>query len=1076
MDLKRYFVLLGLTLLSLGIEQERVRSQIVPEAGQDGTGTVVTPNVQNTNQLDITGGASAGSNLFHSFQDFGVNQNQTANFVPSANIQNILGRVVGGNPSIVNGIIQVSGGTANLYLMNPAGILFGSGASLNVPGSFVATTANGMRFGANGWFSAVGANSYGALTGNPDAFAFTMANPGALVADDSSLRLKNPGQSIVLLGGAVVTTGTLEAPGGNITIAAVPGNKFVQIRQAGSLLSIELPIEERTAINALPVTFIPATLPQLITGGSSVSNASRLRVTNGVIRLTTVNSSTEVSQKPGDATVSSSLNAENGNIHLASDGNLLLADGSLESNEVRIEAQNGNLIAEARFNSSTFFRVAEGTTFSGRDISLSNGTGSFGGFSRNSFGRNFKIIATGDVSLGAGSSRVQDALVIPGDFTIQAGGKLNIERYHVLARNIRTETDSVKITGSELSAENDLQLISRGSVEISEIPKTGSVLPAPAILQAKGKLSISGNQGINIQALTAPESLLLSRGNLTLNSPAPIIGNIKIASGGNFTAGTGSFTQSNSSGSRTGIISSSGDVTFDKYEGAALKIEAKGSIRGGNIRIIGAGNFPVTINDPDLLFLNAGSGVVLRAGVSELKNFPDLPSALGGGQFSESTRSASPPSISVGNIDTSVTEGNGGAVVLTAPGDINVGNIISTTTFNSSQSSNTLRKILPIGGSVSVNSGGNVRLGNLNTRGGTVAIAGESILAGDVSAGSLGSEYTRQELSPTLGKVELVSREGNIEVRTITASIGGIDVNAAKLFRVTGIDSLQSRAVLATPFLELYRNEGTFKIKEAPIEVINFLVSQGYRQEDLKISDAKVSIFRAASPFNRQLGSSISEGIPVSISVQNFGRKTEGKVTIRHGGTNEADITRPLVEISGKKGGESGFVVGLREIAKPGPVFQVDINQTSNSFDPKNPKSSISLIRNIDIEPLAEIPSDSSGLAGLLFIGNSSNGLYADSIQTIASRSKGGGTGGTGGPRGGDIKVSKDIDRQTAQKPDTFICKPVNQTGSQTSSKNSPSTAPCSPAGNDGVILKLLDDKQAATPRPAPPETIPVKN
>ncbi len=78
-------------------------------------------------------------NCWQRVQAFRLNL-QTANFTAAPNIQNILGRVVGGEASVINGIITVSG-SANLYLMNPAGIIFGSGASLSVPGSFTATTA-----------------------------------------------------------------------------------------------------------------------------------------------------------------------------------------------------------------------------------------------------------------------------------------------------------------------------------------------------------------------------------------------------------------------------------------------------------------------------------------------------------------------------------------------------------------------------------------------------------------------------------------------------------------------------------------------------------------------------------------------------------------------------------------------------------------------------------------------------------------------------------------------------------------------------------------------------------------------
>ncbi|MGI8499684.1 MAG: glycosyltransferase, partial [Hassallia sp.] len=151
--------------------------QIIPAA--DGTNTIVTPN---GNRLDISGGQISGdnANLFHSFQEFGISREQIANFQANPVLQNILGRVTGGNPSLINGLIQVTGGSPNLFLLNPAGFVFGANASLNVPGAFTATTANGIGFG-NIWFDAIATNNYTAMVGKPNGFAFTTNQPGAII-------------------------------------------------------------------------------------------------------------------------------------------------------------------------------------------------------------------------------------------------------------------------------------------------------------------------------------------------------------------------------------------------------------------------------------------------------------------------------------------------------------------------------------------------------------------------------------------------------------------------------------------------------------------------------------------------------------------------------------------------------------------------------------------------------------------------------------------------------------------------------------------------------------------------------
>jgi filamentous hemagglutinin family protein len=141
-----------------------------PVPANDGTRTVVVPN---NNTFNITGGTLSGDrgNLFHSFNQFNLEQNQVANFISQPGINNILGRVVGSNPSLINGLIQVTNGNANLFLINPAGIVFGQNARLDVPSSFIATTAGAVGFGANR-FTVAGNNDYANLNGNPSNFIF----------------------------------------------------------------------------------------------------------------------------------------------------------------------------------------------------------------------------------------------------------------------------------------------------------------------------------------------------------------------------------------------------------------------------------------------------------------------------------------------------------------------------------------------------------------------------------------------------------------------------------------------------------------------------------------------------------------------------------------------------------------------------------------------------------------------------------------------------------------------------------------------------------------------------------------
>ncbi|MGB0564333.1 MAG: CHAT domain-containing protein, partial [Spirulinaceae cyanobacterium] len=148
----------------------------------------------------------------------------------------------------------------NLYLMNPAGIVFGANASLNVGGDFFATTADQICF-EGGCFNAVGVNDYSALLGSPTTFGFLQSQPGSIVNAGNLEVLK--GKSIHLSGGTVVNLGAIAAPEGAVNIAAIPGSRTVQLNTPGSLLSLEVSDTVLTAsITPLDLPSLLATAPE----------------------------------------------------------------------------------------------------------------------------------------------------------------------------------------------------------------------------------------------------------------------------------------------------------------------------------------------------------------------------------------------------------------------------------------------------------------------------------------------------------------------------------------------------------------------------------------------------------------------------------------------------------------------------------------------------------------------------------------------------------------------------------------------------------------------------------------------
>ncbi|MEM8642740.1 MAG: CHAT domain-containing protein [Cyanobacteria bacterium P01_G01_bin.54] len=240
---------ISLSLLPAG---PAIAQSIRPAA--DGTGTTVQ---HNGNTYHIEGGTQAGANLFHSFAALGLSSGEIANFLSHPQIANIFGRVTGGAPSVIDGLIQVTGANANLYLMNPAGIIFSPGASLNVGGDFTATTADRIGFD-QGWFNATGSNDYIALIGAPNSFAFLSETPGAIL----NFGALNAEQTLTLMGGTVLNQGSIVSSQGNVTLAALPGERRVKISEPGMLLS--LVVDE----GAIATGIQPLDLPTLLTGAA----------------------------------------------------------------------------------------------------------------------------------------------------------------------------------------------------------------------------------------------------------------------------------------------------------------------------------------------------------------------------------------------------------------------------------------------------------------------------------------------------------------------------------------------------------------------------------------------------------------------------------------------------------------------------------------------------------------------------------------------------------------------------------------------------------------------------------------
>ncbi|MCL1469869.1 filamentous hemagglutinin N-terminal domain-containing protein [Argonema antarcticum] len=242
----KFWLASGLALFYLGWGGE-VRSQIAP----DGT---LSTNVTTPDNLNFTinDGNRAGNNLFHSFREFSVPTGGEAFFNNAVDIQNIFSRVTGISISNIDGLIRANG-AANLFLINPNGIIFGPNARLNIGGSFLGSTANSIKFGDGIEFSATNPQISPLLSINVPMGLQYGNNPGEirvqgkgqeLGADgatesfDTSLNPLEvtPGKNLTIVGGNVIVDGgILQAPGGRLQLGGLAGEGTVGINADGSL-------------------------------------------------------------------------------------------------------------------------------------------------------------------------------------------------------------------------------------------------------------------------------------------------------------------------------------------------------------------------------------------------------------------------------------------------------------------------------------------------------------------------------------------------------------------------------------------------------------------------------------------------------------------------------------------------------------------------------------------------------------------------------------------------------------------------------------------------------------------------
>lgn len=237
-------LLFGVMLFVLIDGAEAQPNQIKPDSTLGAESSVIQPNVGINGQIGdvIEGGANRGENLFHSFSDFNIGEGNRVYFRNPAQIQRIFSRVTGSNSSAIFGTLGVLG-TADLFLVNPNGIIFGPNAVLDVKGSFIATSASEVIFEDGTRFSTVNSETSPLLSVSIPIGLQFRNHPGSIVNQSQSFVINGqgfqdigglqvqPNKTLALVGGEIILKGGfITADGGRVELGSVTGSEQVSLK------------------------------------------------------------------------------------------------------------------------------------------------------------------------------------------------------------------------------------------------------------------------------------------------------------------------------------------------------------------------------------------------------------------------------------------------------------------------------------------------------------------------------------------------------------------------------------------------------------------------------------------------------------------------------------------------------------------------------------------------------------------------------------------------------------------------------------------------------------------------------
>lgn len=632
------------------------QAQITPDTTLGSESSTVQPNV-NINGAPgnlITGGARREGNLFHSFSDFNVNNNQRVFFDNPSGVINILSRVTGINPSRILGTLGVTGGDANLFLINPNGVIFGQNARLDLRGSFLATTANAINFTDGTQFKADPLQSVPLLTVTAPIGLQFGPTPGAIavsgLGETLSKLLKvglgvETGKTLALVGGNLTLKGGfLKAPNGRIELGGLVEPGVVGLSDS-LRLSFPPGIERgNVSVGANQPQGLPTVVHTVIGGANNASNITIHARIFSLKDQSLIESSTNTQQNGGDITIDAGSVQLSGRAKLNSS-----TSGSGNAGETKIVAQNSVLLeggseiisrTQGQGNAGDITVEAGSISITDKSglISSSNGSGNAGSIFlqiRDATSLSDSLInSSAGVVIGQGFGDAGDIHIRTGTLTLTKGAGFFVANAgEKKAGNVKINArDRVLLDKSYIYGPNPGTAGVSGNVEIDA---KSIVLTDSAIIVATFGEKDAGNV-----RLKASDSTVISRVDPNLEQ----LKQIGLSTPGIYTNTTGK-------GNAGSLTIETGDLKV--LGGAQVSASTRSSGKGGTLS--------VTSNSLDVM-----SGGQLRTTTSGSGNAGDITadvrdritlSGSGSGLFVNTTGSGNAGNLNLKTQNLSISDG-----------------------------------------------------------------------------------------------------------------------------------------------------------------------------------------------------------------------------------------------------------------------------------------------------------------------------------------------------------------------------------------------------------------------------------